>query len=324
MIRLIKEFSAYSNIALIKYWGKRDNLLNLPTKSSVSLGLGSLKTTTKVKISDSDRIFINDIVLSDNESIIKIMRFLHIFRRRYGISDFFEINSSNNFPTSAGLASSASGFAALAKALNFVCNLNLDSKELSILARLGSGSACRSIQGGFCYWSKGDLLDGSDSYSKQMFNSEYWPELRIIVVIVNSEKKKVSSSHAMAVTVKTCKIYKSWVINSEKRIKSIINAITFRDFEAFGQLAQIDCLDMHETMRNSSPSINYPVHSTYGVINLVELLRRSGEQCYFTIDAGPNVKILTLEKHLDAVLKKLRELDGIEKIIVSEVAPDEE
>lgn len=309
-----------ANIALIKYWGKRDEFLMLPTKDSLSVGLDALKTTTKVQFSDSDEIFINKQEVQ-GEAQIKVLKFLHVFRKKFKIDKFFRVDSVNNFPTASGLASSASGLAALGKGLNELCDLNLGSKELSILARRGSGSAARSIWGGFVHWHKGISLDGSDSFAEQIFKSDHWPEFKIIVVVVQESKKMISSTQAMQITVKTCKIYNDWVRNSERRIKQMIDAIADKNLEKVGELAQIDCLDMHETMRTSTPAINYWTDKTIKIIELVNKLRAGGTQCYFTIDAGPNVKILTLEKYQDQILSELKNIEDI-KTIVSGVSGD--
>ncbi len=344
--------SANANIALIKYWGKRDEFFMLPTKSSVSVSLDALKTTTEIGFGsgDCDVIKINGDFVQD-ETKVKILRFLHVFRKKFAgdkylqdlssqeailqgkaLQDaFFQVDSVNNFPTAAGLASSASGFAALAKGLNELCELNLDSKELSILARRGSGSASRSILGGFNLWHKGSSPQGVDSYSEQIFKADHWPDLRIIVVVVQSKQKHISSTQAMQITVKTSKIYQDWLNSSERRVKLILDAIGNKDLDVVGELAQIDCLEMHETMRNANPPINYWTDKTGKIINQVNQLRANGVQCYFTIDAGPNVKILTLEKYQDKILSELKNIEDIHigdintediQVIVSGVAGD--
>jgi diphosphomevalonate decarboxylase len=293
----------------------------LPTKSSISISLDALKTTTEIDFSDSDSIRING-VFADSDANVKVLRFLHLFRRKFSSDKFFRIDSVNNFPTSAGLASSASAFAALAKGLNKLCDLNLDSKELSILARLGSGSASRSVLGGFNLWLKGKLLDGTDSYAEQLFKSDYWPEFMVIIVVVQTQKKHISSTCAMQITVKTSKIYQNWITSSERRIAPMISAIENRDLSALGELAQVDCLEMHETMHTSNPMINYWTDKTVKVIELVNNLRASGVPAYFTIDAGPNVKILTLDKYQDKILSELANIEDIQAI-VSGVAHDD-
>lgn len=324
--------SANANIALIKYWGKRDEFFMLPTKSSVSVSLDVLKTTTELSIGSAncDIIRLNHAFVND-EANVKILRFLHVFRKKFAqdlssqaisFQDVsFCVDSVNNFPTSAGLASSASGFAALAKGLNQLCKLNLDPKELSILARRGSGSAARSIVGGVNLWHKGACPQGTDSYSEQIFKADHWPDLRIIVAIVQSKQKHISSTQAMQITVKTSKIYHDWLSSSERRVKFILDAIYNKDLDLVGELAQIDCLEMHEAMRASNPPINYWTEKTGKIINQVNQLRANGVQCYFTIDAGPNVKIITLEKYQDKIVSELKNMEDIQ-LVVSGVAGD--
>lgn len=231
-----------ANIALIKYWGKKDEELHLPTRSSLSVTLKQLQTTTQVEKSDKDVVFLNHEKLTNYEST-KVIRFLDIFRKAFGITDKLKINSENNFPTAAGLASSSSGFAALAKALNKMYNLNLSKKELSILARRGSGSACRSIEKGFVVWHK-----ENDSFAEQLFDENHWPELRIIVAIVDENKKSISSRAAMKQTMLTSKGYNEWVKQADKRINIIIEAIRNKDLDTVGKIAELDSLEMHQCL----------------------------------------------------------------------------
>lgn len=295
--------NAHPNIALIKYWGKRDEALFLPTKSSISVALTSFTTTTTIAPADSynDTLIINN-TTADGEEKQKVTRFLDLFRKRYAITDHVVVTSHNSFPTAAGLASSASGFAALTKALNNFYNLGLSSKELSTLARMGSGSACRSIHDGFVLWHKGTC--SADSYAEQLFTDDHWPELRVLVAVIDSNKKAISSRTAMQQTVATSPNYNAWVKRSQTRIPAMIDAIKRKDFHAVGTLAEIDCLEMHHCIQTTTPHINYWQQGTKKVMKQVKALRDRGIPCYFTIDAGPNVKILTLEKQIDEIARK--------------------
>ena len=204
MVLMVKTISGFmkkitvkscANIALIKYWGKRDEDLFLPTKSSLSVTLSGLDTVTSVSINPQNR----DIIYIDKKLVLdlqnnKVHKFLNLFREKFCIKSFFKIETENRFPTAAGLASSASGFAALAFALNKICDLNLSKKQLSILARQGSGSASRSIFGGFALWNKGELLDGFDCFAQQLFDQDHWPEFRVIAAIISEQKKKYKFS----------------------------------------------------------------------------------------------------------------------------------
>jgi len=299
--------TAHANIALIKYWGKRDEHLMLPTKSSLSLWLPQLTTTTKATFSSNqaDTIVLNGKRLTQQQAQ-PITSFLATFRKIYTINKHFLIETENSFPTAAGLASSASGFAALTQALTKLCNLNLSTQEQSLLARRGSGSACRSLFNGFVLWNKGTLADGSDSYAQQLFPPEHWPELKVIVTIVNKDKKKISSRTAMQQTVATSPDYKAWVERSEQRIPLMINAIKQRNITTLGQLAEQDCLEMHHCIQTTTPAMNYWQPKTMTIMKKVQTLRESGIPCYFTIDAGPNVKIITLEKYCRTVSNTLQ------------------
>lgn len=295
---------ANANIALIKYWGKRDEKLFLPTKSSLSITIPFLMTFTEIELKEhtekQDEIYL-DGKLAEGKTKEKIVKFLDLFRKLYNIKNYFKINTKNEFPTCAGLASSASGFVALSLALNEICELNLSKKELSILARQGSGSASRSIYDGFVLWHKGEKDDGSDSYAEQLFDQNHWSEFKVLIAIVDEKEKKLSSREAMQITVKTSSSYKKWLIDSEKRIPEMIEAIKNKDFKKVGQLAEVDCLQMHQTMKDSHPSIDYLQPETLKIIEKIKELRKNGTDCYFTIDAGPNVKILCLEKDVEQI-----------------------
>ncbi|MCF7799550.1 diphosphomevalonate decarboxylase [Candidatus Babeliales bacterium] len=293
---------ACANIALIKYWGKRDENLFLPTKNSISISMPNLVTTTCVQENSTDQIILDNKILSEKESK-KIVNFLDKFREIYKIKQKFKIITQNNFPTAAGLASSSSGFAAIALGLNKYYDLNLSKKELSILARQGSGSACRSIYNGFVIWFKGQKKDGSDSSAQQLFDEFYWPEFKILSVIVNDQEKLVSSRIAMQQTVNTSSYYKEWLIESENRIPKVMDAIKNKDFNRVGQLAQDDCLGMHKAIRLSNPKIDFWQEGTREIIKIVENLNKSSIDCYFTIDAGPNVKILCLDENYEEIKK---------------------
>lgn len=322
---------ANSNIALVKYWGKRNEDLILPYNSSISVTLDKLFTHTTVEFSNE---FSRDLVIIDGEEIKEgssdyeeyIERFLNKLRELYpektrGLKA--KIVSNNNFPKAAGLASSASGFAALAIACNEALKLNLSKKEISILARLGSGSACRSIYGGFVKWNKGILSDGSDSYAEQIATKEHWPEFRIIVCIATKKEKKIKSRAGMKQTVATSPFYKAWLETIEEDIRLVEKGIKERDFTIVGKIAELNCLKMHSTMITTQPPIIYWSGVTIDIINLVLRLRNDeGIECYFTIDAGPQVKILCLEKNVKYIIEKLKEIENVEDVIITSPGDD--
>jgi diphosphomevalonate decarboxylase len=306
---------ANANIALIKYWGKRDIHFFLPTKSSLSVTLDGLQTKTAITFNDKkDLIFCNG-ENSSQDFEKKTIQFLNLFRKQYNVKQFFKIDTQNLFPTAAGLASSASGFASLAFGVSKICDLNLSKKELSILARQGSGSASRSIFGGFAIWHKGEKSDGSDSFAQQVCAQNYWTEFRILVVVVDAKKKKISSREAMQKTIETSRFYNTWIKESEQKIPEIINAIKERSIKKLGMIAENDCLGMHKAINYSIPTIDYLKDSSHKIINIVKGLRKKNVNCYFTIDAGPNVKILCLEKDIEKIESKLGKGQGIKKTI---------
>lgn len=307
---------AHANIALIKYWGKRNETLFLPTKSSLSISVPTLTTTTSISINTkpSDILHLND-KKAPEQAIKNISRFLDVFRKQFSIHDHFIISSQNSFPTTAGLASSASGYAALTKGLNELYDLNLPSQELSLLARRGSGSACRSINDGFVLWHKGEKDDGSDSYAEQIFPSSYWPEFCIIIAILSTQEKQICSRKGMQHTIKTSPSYWQWVNESEKRLPLMINAIKNKDLTTVGMLCEKDCLDMHQCMQEAKPSLNYWLPKTTTLIEQIKSLRKNSTPCYFTIDAGPNIKILTTKNYVSSIVQALKNFEQTVQII---------
>ncbi len=309
---------AYANIALLKYWGKRCEKLFLPTRPSLSLNLEALKTITTIAISSTDSITIRNNPDIKNASITTI-QFLSLFRKTYGINHSFAISSYNTFPTSAGLSSSSSGFAALAYGLAALCSLNLSQKELSILARQGSGSACRSIPGGFAVWEKGSLDDGSDSYAHQLFNEQYWPELRMLIAITSTKSKKISSRDGMNITKETSRCYKTWAHLGEARLKTMIDALSKKDIAKLGQEMETDWQEFHDIMLSATPPLNYWNSTSYRIIEIIQRLRQRGIACYCTTDAGPHVKIICLKQSVPIIRQTIQEKENV-SIIESEIA----
>ncbi len=314
----------HPNIALIKYWGKRDEVLHLPTKSSLSVGLGSLATQTTIASTSEliDQIIINGETATPRIAQ-PILDFLTLFKNMYNINQAIAITTSNNFPTAAGLASSASGFAALAIALNTFFDLQLSRAKLSELARRGSGSACRSLFGGFVIWNQGKQTDGHDSIAEQLFTANHWPEFRIIVVVVSGEPKKISSRLAMQSSVNTSPFYAQWLKESEQRLLKMQKALAEKDFGTVGQLAEDDCLGMHKTMHTSQPSITFWSPATQVIMqSVIELRTKHNVPCYFTIDAGPNVKILCLDNNVSSILEYIKTIPDVSYCITSKIARD--
>lgn len=310
---------AHTNIALIKYWGKRDESLILPMNNSLSLTLDGFYTTTAVEFGESlkqDRFYLNGDIVNDNQSD-RVSGFLDIIRSYADKPDLFaEIHSTNHVPTAAGFASSASGFAALAAAATKALDLPITNQGLSKLTRQGSGSACRSIYGGFVEWKKGTKSDGSDSYAVPVTSTDHW-DIRVAAVVLSSTVKKVLSREGMKRTVDTSAFYSSWVDNIPNDLERITKGIMEKDFEKVGEIAEANCLKMHATTLAASPPFTYWQDTTVSVMQAVQALRATGIPAYFTIDAGPNVKVLYLPENETAVRNTLRDIPGVNDVIVS-------
>ncbi|XP_073320518.1 diphosphomevalonate decarboxylase [Pagrus major] len=300
------------NIAVIKYWGKRDEELILPINSSLSVTLhqDQLKTTTTVATSRSfqeDRIWLNgkeeDITHPRLQSCLREIRRLARKRRNDGdpsldLSHKVHICSVNNFPTAAGLASSAAGFACLVYTLARVFGVE---GELSGIARQGSGSACRSIYGGFVQWIMGQKDDGKDSIAQQVEPETHWPELRILVLVASAERKPVGSTSGMQTSVQTSCLLKHRAESVVPgRMVEMIEAVRRKDFAAFAELTMKDSNQFHATCLDTYPPIFYLNSVSQQVINLVHRYNRHyGEtRVTYTFDAGPNAVIFILQQHV--------------------------
>jgi diphosphomevalonate decarboxylase len=205
--------------------------------------------------------------------------------------------SRGDFPAAAGLASSAAGFAALAVAARAAAGLPADPQAASLLARLGSGSACRSVQGGFCEWRRGERADGSDSYAVQRFAAEHWPELRMVVAILNRDEKEVKSRDGMKHTVDTSPYYPAWVKDAEVEVGRCNELLAKKDLEGLGELCERNAWRMHATSFAAEPPLCYLMPNTLGLINHLREQRKKGMPVWFTLDAGPNPVLLTDAAH---------------------------
>ncbi len=313
---------AHTNIALIKYWGKRDKELFLPYNSSISLTLDQFYTLTSVGFSTEllkDHVEIDGSLANEKDQIL-VSKFLDKVRKLAGIGTFAKVKSENHVPMAVGFASSASAYAALGAAAVKACGLELTDKELSILVRQGSGSASRSVYGGFVKWHMGHEDDGSDSYSQQMRNREWW-DLRVISLQVSKEKKSISSRQGMETTVRTSPFYEAWVESVPKDIEHIEKAIENRDFPLLGQVAEYNALKMHGSMMAANPPFMYFTSGTLEVMEEVRVIRSEGIPVYFTIDAGPNVKVLCQPEDQEALVARFRRLPKVLDIIVCKPGP---
>ena len=312
---------ATPNIALVKYWGKRDEKLMLPMNSSISMTMGE-EFTTKTSIMFTDRIDEDIFYINgerqdlSNKDVKERFDIMDIMRRMARTEDRAIVVSENSFPTAAGLASSASGIAAMVFAANSALGLNLDAKSMSIIARQGSGSSCRSLAGGFVKWEKGFKDDGSDSHIRQIATHEHWPELVDIVAIVSSSKKKVSSRAGMKQTVETSALYKVRPEYAENSCVELERAIASRDFEKLGMITMRENNSLHAVMLDTYPPIFYLNDISKEIIYAIDELNRSAGKVIaaYTFDAGPNAQIITLDRHRAEVEKALSNVSGIEKM----------
>lgn len=280
---------APSNIALCKYWGKRNVELNLPINSSLSISLANLGTTTSIQPAEYDQVFLNGERQPEQQAFAtKVIEFINLFRR--DLNQALRIDTHNNIPTAAGLASSASGFAALMLAINDFYQFKLPPTTLSAFARIGSGSAARSIFQGFVEWHQGSAQDGMDSYAEPL-NSN-WKKLNIALLKISTASKKTNSRQGMQRTVKTATLYQSWQQQATADLATIKSAIKHQDFEQLGQTAEHNALAMHATMIASWPPLLYWLPESVAAMHRVWQLRESGTPIYLTMDAGANLKLL--------------------------------
>lgn len=299
--------TAHANIALIKYWGKADNALIIPRTYSLSLTLDELYTTTTVEFGGvpSDQATLEDAQVT-GRAMERIVTFLDLVRERAGISDAAQVTSVNTVPTAAGLASSASGFAALAGAASAAAGLDLDDRDLSRLARRGSGSASRSIFGGLALWNAG--YDDATSYAEPVTGPDGFADgLSIVVLVINDGPKGISSRDAMRRTVDTSPDYEPWVEQHAGHLAEARDAIRAGDLDRLGEVTEANALGMHATMRSAVPPVDYLTAGSHAALQAVKDLRAEGLPAWATMDAGPNVKVLTSADQAETVDARLRE-----------------
>lgn len=295
---------AHPNIALVKYWGKRDERRILPHQSSVSVTLGPLAVTTTVEFVPErgpDAVTINGQVAegSERQRVVDLLKLVRALGRGRKLGAAV-VTSAGDFPKAAGLASSAAAFAALSVAARAAAGLPRDLKAESILARQGSGSACRSIHGGFVRWNRGRRPDGADSFGEQLFDERHWPALRLVVGMVSREEKDVKSRDGMRGAVKTSPYYSAWAKTAEADAKTIVPLLRRRDLEAVGELAERNAWSMHATSLAAKPPLCYLKPQTLELIHACARARKQGVGVWFTLDAGPNPVLLTEAKDLAA------------------------
>jgi len=308
---------ACANIALIKYWGNRDQELNLPSNGSISMNLAGLETRTTVSFDPdlaSDQLSIN-VQPATPSALARVRVFLDRVRALAGITHFASVVSANNFPTGAGIASSASAFAALSLAATHAARLELAESDLSRLARLGSGSACRSIPGGFVEWRAGE--DDQDSFAYSIAPPDHWDLVDCIAVL--SENPKQTSSlegHALA---DSSPLQAARVADAPRRLEVCRRALQERDFMRLSEIVELDSNLMHAVMLTSTPRLIYWLPATLTILQEVGDWRRDGLPVCYTVDAGPNVHVLCAAADVIQIADRLLHIPGVSHVLKASV-----
>jgi diphosphomevalonate decarboxylase len=307
---------AHPNIALVKYWGKRDVERNIPAVGSLSITLDGLTTTTTVRF---DPEFEHDAFVLGGREVPemseRVVACLDRVRRRARVSRYAVVESENDFPTAAGLASSASGFAALVVAADAALGVGFDLSELADLARQASGSAARSLFGGFVELRlTPDGLHPTETL--QLLEPSAWP-LRVLVAVTDPGPKAVGSTEGMLMTERTSPYYPAWVESSPTDLSEARSAVQRRDFEALADVSESSCLKMHAVMLSARPGLVYWNGTTVKGIRRVQELREGGVPVFFTVDAGPQVKAVCLPEGYERVQRELAAIPGVTSVVES-------
>jgi len=308
---------AHPNIALIKYWGNRDNALRLPANNSISMNLDRLFTQTTVTFSASfedDSLYIHEKLIT-GPGLERVSEFLDLVRKMAGTNQRAEVVSENNFPSGAGIASSASAFAALALAASKAAEITLTEKELSRLARRGSGSACRSTPSGFVEWYAG--VDDADSFAASIAPPEHWDLVDCVAIVSVGHKKTGSTEgHALA---PTSPLQAARVADAPRRLDQCRRAILERDFDALASVIELDSDMMHAVMMTSNPGLFYWRPASMAIMESVRKWRERGIPVCYTVDAGPNIHVICQREHAESVESSLRELSEVQDVLVAGV-----
>ena len=308
---------AHPNIAFIKYWGNRDDALRLPANGNISMNLDGLFTRTTVTFSASlkaDSLHIGGQPVT-SPGLERVIQSLDLVRQMAGMNERAEVVSENNFPIGTGIASSASAFSALALAASKAAGITLTERELSRLARRGSGSASRSIPGGFVEWYMGN--DDNDSYAEAIAPPEHW-DLVDCVTVVSKEHKQTGSAagHPLA---PTSPLQEARVADAPRRLDLCRRAIMERDFEALASIVELDSDMMHAVMMTSTPGLFYWQPASIMVMEAVREWRGRGIPICYTVDAGPNIHVICPREYIGETEKNLRELPGVGDVLVAGV-----
>jgi len=305
---------APSNIAFTKYWGRKDEILRLPENGSISMNLSNLTTTTTVEFDKKykeDKIIINN--QEEENSGSRAIRHLDRVRSLAKINLKAKVVTNNNFPTGTGLSSSASGFAALTVAGSAAVGLKLSEKELSILARQGSGSACRSIPDGFVEW-----LDGNTdetSYGVSLYPESYW-DIADVVAVVSKNKKEVSTTEGQKLA-NSSPFFPVRLGKIKEKINLIKKYMAEKDFAKFGELVETEALELHAIMLTSTPSLIYLLPGSLRIMHMVKKWRLEGLQVYFTVNTGQDIHLICRKKDIEKLVEKVEKISEVQKTIIN-------
>jgi diphosphomevalonate decarboxylase len=318
MLKIPKAIAvAHPNIAFIKYWGNRDDALRLPSNGSISMNLGGLETRTSIEFSRSlnaDELTLNGGPATDL-ALLRVVQFLQLVRQLAGIHTCARVESSSNFPTGVGIASSASAFAALALAASKATGLDLSEAELSRLARYGSGSACRSVPGGFVEWEAGKK--DVDSFAHSIAPPEHW-DLVDCIALISSEHKATGSAQGNTLAGSS-PLQSARIADAPRRLQICRKAILEMDIDALAEIAELDSNLLHAVMMTSHPPLFYWQPATLAVMQFVRSEREKGLPAFYTIDAGPNVHVITPQVNSTRLTEMLREQPGVQNVLLASV-----
>ncbi|MCI4343805.1 MAG: diphosphomevalonate decarboxylase [Thermoplasmata archaeon] len=319
-------YEAPPNIALVKYWGMRDRARAIPFNSSLSVTLGRFRSRTHVRFDPA--LFEDKVELNGAPAVggprDGVVRFLDRVRTEAALVDRARVVSDNNFPTASGLASSASGFAALAGAASRAAGLRLSDRDLSRLARFGSGSASRSVFGGFVEWRAGRRPDGRDCYAVPLYPADHWPALVDVVVFVEGAPvKEVRSADAMQSSVATSPLYARRVAGVPGRLAAIRSAIARRDPKHLFPLIMEECDNFREVCETTRPTLDYLTTTSRVVLGEVRALNREAGTpvAGYTHDAGAHVHVFTLAPRARKVRARLSRLPGVRSTLLVRPGP---
>jgi diphosphomevalonate decarboxylase len=294
------------SLALIKYWGKTIKGDNLPATPSLAVTLGGVHTETRAEVAEEDAVTVDGVPLDPDRGA----GFFSALRETLGITAHFSAESRNNFPTAAGLASSSSGFAALAGACARAAGCDASLSDLSAIARAGSASAARAVFGGFV------LLPAGGRRARPLHDADHWPDLRIVIAVIERGAKPVSSRAGMEETRSGSPYYFSWIKESAELLPDAMRALETRDLELLGETARRSYSLMHGAILGARPPLLYWLPGTVAVIHACAEMRAEGIAAWETIDAGPQVKVLCLAPDAPAICARIGGLGfGIETIL---------